>query len=201
MAVIKPSVWAQQEYLVKKLYVFLDRNVKTHELRVVKKIVRGDWMSEVKIMGMVTKATKFWIPSIIIRRGMLISNPRKQGKEFFVEFLGWYPGKDYIGLVMEYCRYGDVSRCFPGPLSEEKAWTLCSQLLEGLEILHGMGITHRDIKPQVNFPVSHFILWLICGAPEYPRCREGPPAGKDCRFWHQQEDIYESDRSQDKSRD
>jgi serine/threonine protein kinase len=74
---------------------------------------------------------------------------RKQGKELFVEFLGWYPGKDYIGLVMEYCRYGDVSRCFPGPLSEEKAWTLCSQLLEGLQILHGMGITHRDIKPQV----------------------------------------------------
>ncbi|GFF34984.1 serine/threonine-protein kinase RAD53 [Aspergillus lentulus] len=127
------SLWARQEYLVKDFHVFLDKNVKTQELRVVKKIMQGDWsdwMSEVKIMGMVTKATK------------------KQGKELFVEFLGWYPGKDYIGLVMEYCRYGDVSRCFPGPLSEEKAWTLCSQLLEGLQILHGMGITHRDIKPQ-----------------------------------------------------
>lgn len=52
------SVWARQEYLVKELHVFLDRNVQTHELRVVKKIVRGDWTSEVKIMGMVTKAMK-----------------------------------------------------------------------------------------------------------------------------------------------
>lgn len=55
------SLWARQEYLVKDFHVFLDKNVKSQELRVVKKIMQGDWsdwMSEVKIMGMVTKATK-----------------------------------------------------------------------------------------------------------------------------------------------
>lgn len=57
---------------------------------------------------------------------------------------------------MEYCPLGDISQCFPGPVSEPVARDMCAQLLEGLGKLHEMKIIHRDIKPQVraNLPTG-----------------------------------------------
>ena len=55
---------------------------------------------------------------------------------------------------MEYCPLGDISHCFETPVSEVMARDMCEQLLEGLGKLHEMGITHRDVKPQVRSPVK-----------------------------------------------
>lgn len=49
---------------------------------------------------------------------------------------------------MEYCPYGDLKECYLGPVSEPEAREICSQLLEGLAVLHSLSIVHRDIKPE-----------------------------------------------------
>lgn len=54
--------------------------------------------------------------------------------------------------MMEYCRFGDISKCYPDPLSEVEARRICGKLVDSLVVLHGLGITHRDIKPQVCSP-------------------------------------------------
>lgn len=55
---------------------------------------------------------------------------------------------------MEYCPLGDISQGFQNPVTEEIARDMCEKLLEGLGKLHKMGITHRDIKPQLRSPVD-----------------------------------------------
>lgn len=55
---------------------------------------------------------------------------------------------------MEYCSLGDISQCYPGTLPETETRSMCEQLLEALAVLHGFGITHRDVKPQVGFPTQ-----------------------------------------------
>jgi serine/threonine protein kinase len=52
---------------------------------------------------------------------------------------------------MEYCELGDLSTCITAdsPCSENDAKIITSQILEGLDVMHGYGFTHRDLKPQV----------------------------------------------------
>lgn len=72
----------------------------------------------------------------------------------FVEFLGWFEIPDGVSLVLEYCSLGDIDQFFQKPVSEQVAKTVAGQLLEGLAALHGLGIAHRDIKPQVCTSLS-----------------------------------------------
>ena len=39
--------------------------------------------------------------------------------------------------------------CYPHPVMETEARSICGQLLEALQVLHEAGIVHRDIKPKV----------------------------------------------------
>lgn len=51
---------------------------------------------------------------------------------------------------MEYLHLGDIGACYEDPLSEPEVKDVGKQLLEGLEKMHKMRITHRDIKPKVS---------------------------------------------------
>jgi serine/threonine protein kinase len=58
---------------------------------------------------------------------------------------------DSIFIAMEYFQYGDLHKFIlnSGPCTEFGAKMITMQLLEGLNIMHEMGFTHRDLKPQV----------------------------------------------------
>jgi serine/threonine protein kinase len=54
---------------------------------------------------------------------------------------------------MEYFQDGDLHKFISnfGPCTESGAKRITMQLLEGLEVMHEMGFTHRDLKPQVGY--------------------------------------------------
>lgn len=49
---------------------------------------------------------------------------------------------------MEYFSHRDLAQCVKTALPESQVADITSQILEALQILHGMSITHRDLKPQ-----------------------------------------------------
>jgi serine/threonine protein kinase len=49
---------------------------------------------------------------------------------------------------MEYFPQGDLGM-YKGDIEENDAKIISQQLLEGLQIMHEKGFTHRDLKPQV----------------------------------------------------
>jgi serine/threonine protein kinase len=53
---------------------------------------------------------------------------------------------------MEYFQYGDLYKFIlnSGPCTESSVKMIMMQLLEGLNIMHELGFTHRDLKPQVG---------------------------------------------------
>lgn len=69
-------------------------------------------------------------------------------------FLGWFEDHDSIYLAMEYIEHGDLGQYISEDPVRAKAGAteIASQILEGLVVLHGMGICHRDMKPQVTPP-------------------------------------------------
>lgn len=69
-------------------------------------------------------------------------------------FLGWFEDHDSIYLAMEYIEHGDLGQYIRGnpARAKEGATEIASQILEGLVVLHGREICHRDIKPQVTPP-------------------------------------------------
>lgn len=79
-----------------------------------------------------------------------------QHDHLFVKFFGWYENDTDIFLAMEYIQYGDLSEYIKvSGRAKAEAKEITRQILKGLEILHGEGICHRDLKPQVPPPNSH----------------------------------------------
>ena len=84
-----------------------------------------------------------------------------QREEVFVKFLGWFDNADALDavfLAMEYFPYGDLDQYISDQssrmaLRKTRPIEIASDLLEGLEIMHAEGFAHRDLKPQVGFPV------------------------------------------------
>jgi calcium/calmodulin-dependent protein kinase I len=67
----------------------------------------------------------------------------------FVKFFGWYENGDFVFIIMEYMKHGDLESHLKGPLPEEEACHITLQLAEGLQSLHDNGFAHRDLKPAV----------------------------------------------------
>jgi serine/threonine protein kinase len=65
----------------------------------------------------------------------------------YIEHLDW--DNRLLIIIMEYVNGGDLGKLIAehGPFSEIGTKTMAKQLLDALGYLHGMNITHRDVKP------------------------------------------------------
>ncbi|EOA88799.1 Protein kinase protein rad53 [Exserohilum turcicum] len=66
-----------------------------------------------------------------------------------VEFVEYYDQGDYLYIIMEFVRQGDLQGYLNqyGSMKEDVARSMAQQILSALSYLHGAKITHRDIKP------------------------------------------------------
>ncbi|KAH9878981.1 hypothetical protein J1614_002416 [Plenodomus biglobosus] len=66
-----------------------------------------------------------------------------------VEFVEYHDQGDYLYIIMEYVRLGDLQGYLNqvGLMKEDIAKTMAQQILSALNYLHRSQITHRDIKP------------------------------------------------------
>ena len=77
-----------------------------------------------------------------------------------INFLDHFENSEYIFIIMEYIKYGDLSdylykkRKYDIPLSEERAADISYQIADGLYYLHRFGILHRDLKLE-NIMISN----------------------------------------------
>jgi len=64
-------------------------------------------------------------------------------------------------IATEYIRMGDMSQTFVDGYrwSESDTKVVIRQLLHGLAVMHKEGITHRDLKPEVDAPPPE-LAWL-----------------------------------------
>ncbi|KAF8538499.1 kinase-like domain-containing protein, partial [Trichophaea hybrida] len=78
----------------------------------------------------------------------------KEYPQHFVQFLESFQDDDFVSIAMEYIQHGDLGQHLTGPWTEVDATLITIQLLEGLDIMHNLGITHRDLRPENIFVVS-----------------------------------------------
>ena len=66
-----------------------------------------------------------------------------------VTILEMFELEEKIFIVLEYCAGGDLFQLIDkmGPLHEEVAKRIFSQVIEGVAYLHQANIAHRDLKP------------------------------------------------------
>ncbi|OQD83593.1 hypothetical protein PENANT_c016G09617 [Penicillium antarcticum] len=79
----------------------------------------------------------------------------------FVKFLGWYESNDFVFIVMEYMKHGDLDSHLKKPLPENEAREITLQLAEGLEFLHDNRVAHRNLKPANIFVFRKSPDWWV----------------------------------------
>ncbi|KAG0640231.1 kinase-like domain-containing protein [Tuber brumale] len=84
-------------------------------------------------------------------------------RSLFVEFLGWFEDSDRLYIAMEYFEQGDLRKHLNEPLPEEAVQRITKQVLKGLQVMHEIGIAHRDLKPDNIFVVSMSPVWVKLG--------------------------------------
>ena len=77
----------------------------------------------------------------------------RQFPQYFAYLHGWYEDDEWVFLAMDYFEMGDLSKHLQHKIPEDQARDITQQLLRGLVELHGVGITHRDLKPTNIFVV------------------------------------------------
>ncbi|OAP57702.1 hypothetical protein AYL99_08440 [Fonsecaea erecta] len=99
--------------------------------------------------------------NIDYRRELLALAKVSRRQDLFVTLHGWYEDDDCVFLAMEYLPHGDLTDYIARGITEDGARTICEQLLEGLGFMHGIGFTHRDLKPQNIFVVAKAPQWWV----------------------------------------
>ena len=110
--------------------------------------------------------------------------------------LGWYLAGRNICIAMEYLPEGDLHSYMRdrSALAEEDSRQIISQVLQGLAIMHKVGIAHRDVKPQVGTHGKFKQIWQTNPGPEHldqptsDTNRTRLVVGQVGRFWDQQAD-------------
>jgi len=64
-------------------------------------------------------------------------------------------------ITMEYLEHGDLQQQVNSPLPEAEVRDISSQVLEGLEHMHGNGFVHRDLKPNNIMVVEKGPDWWV----------------------------------------
>ncbi len=74
---------------------------------------------------------------------------RRISHENVVQLKGFYEDLQYYYLVMDYVPGGDLMDFVTenGAIGEDAAKDIAKQILEAVEYCHGIGISHRDLKP------------------------------------------------------
>lgn len=75
---------------------------------------------------------------------------------FVIRFFYSFTCRDNLYLVMEYANGGDCYSLLRGLgcLEEEMARRYIAEMVLALEYLHGLGVVHRDLKPD-NMLIAH----------------------------------------------
>lgn len=110
-----------------------------------KKRSTGDYFA-IKVLKKADMIAKNQVTNVRAERAIMMV----QGESDFVAKLYWtFASKDYLYLVMEYLNGGDCAALIKvlGGLPEDWAKRYLSEVVLGLEHLHGRGIVHRDLKP------------------------------------------------------
>ncbi|KAL9609551.1 MAG: hypothetical protein Q9167_005682 [Letrouitia subvulpina] len=85
-----------------------------------------------------------------------------QQEEVIVKFYGWYENDRQIFLAMEYFALGDLAdHIATADISEHDTKQISIDILEGLDIMHSKGFTHRDLKPRNIFVVQKTPRWWV----------------------------------------
>ncbi|CAI7634839.1 unnamed protein product [Penicillium discolor] len=87
------------------------------------------------------------------------SRPKYLG--LFVECLGWFENQQFIFIAMEHIELGDLQHHLHGPLPENEARQICTQLLRGVQCLHDNQFVHRDLKPGNVLVVNEGPNWHV----------------------------------------
>jgi len=120
----------------------------------------------------VVKEVRKQSPGVDFKREISALQALRSYENFIVRLFGFFeakqgypPTSSYIYIVMEYFPLGDLFKLLTAtdsrPLVEEDAKYIGCQLLHCLHICHGMGIAHRDLKPQNVFVVQRFPFWWL----------------------------------------
>ena len=89
------------------------------------------------------------------------SKAKHRQKGAFVDFLGWWEENDIVSFAMEYFPLGDLEANMKTVLEESAIQKITEQLLQGLDIMHGMKFAHRDLKPANIFVVRRAPSWWV----------------------------------------
>jgi len=112
---------------------------------------------------------------------------RLQGHPYIIQLVESYQTPDFIFLVFELCRQGELYELLNSNvrLSEKRVRNFMKQLLLAVQFCHSNGVIHRDIKPEniliqddllhiklMDFGLSAFLmpqdkLYELCGTPVY----------------------------------
>lgn len=78
--------------------------------------------------------------------------------EWFLQFFAWHEDAINLYIIMENIDLGDLGKYIDQPWLGTDASVVAEQLLQGLQVLHKEGITHRDLKPAVNHLIFHIFV-------------------------------------------
>ena len=92
---------------------------------------------------------------------MLLKLTIAQRQDLFVHFYGWFENDATIFLVMEYFELGDLEKFITPELTEKDPKVIGRQLLEGVQVLHGYRLAHRNLKPANIFVARCGPDWWI----------------------------------------